>query len=303
MKQADLIVILGPTATGKTQLAANLTYQLKGEIISADSRQVYKGMDIGTGKDYADYTVNNVAIPYHLIDLVEPGYEYNVFEFQQDFLKAYNDIKNRNRSPILCGGTGMYIEAAIKGYRLIKTPINEALRKELKNKTDKELLGILQQHKKTHNTTDAIERDRIIKAIEIAKYEAENERLILDYPKINYQLFGIQLDRDITRNRITQRLKSRLEKEGMVNEVEQLIKKGVHPDKLKFYGLEYKLITQYLLGELSYDEMFRQLNIAIHQFAKRQATWFRKMERNGFKINWIDGNLSLAEKVNFVMNK
>jgi tRNA dimethylallyltransferase len=303
MEKTDLIVILGSTATGKTQLATNLAAKINGEIISADSRQVYKGMDVGTGKDLSDFTVNGKQIPHHLIDIIDAGEEYNVFEFQTNFLEAYTDIKNNGTQAILCGGTGMYIESAIKGYRLIQTPANNDLRKELEQKTDKELATVLSLLKRTHNTTDLIERDRIIRAIEIGEYEKKHQELIHDYPQINYQLFGIQFDRGIIKERITSRLKHRIKNEGMIDEVKKLIASGVSSDKLKFYGLEYKFITQYLLGEINRQELFELLNIAIHQFSKRQATWFRKMERNGFEINWIDGNLPLNEKVNYILNK
>lgn len=296
-------MILGCTATGKTNIAANLASHISGEIISADSRQVYRGMDVGTGKDLSEFNVNGNTIPYHLIDIVDAGEEYNVFEFQKDFLKAYADIQQQNHQAILCGGTGMYLEAVLKGYRLIEIPDDNKLRRSLQNKSDKELLELLQSYKELHNTTDSIERDRIVRAIEIAEFEQKNEALINDYPKINSRLFGIQFEREVLKERITTRLKHRLKHEGMIEEVEGLIQSGVAPEKLKFYGLEYKLITQFILGEIDRQEMFNKLNIAIHQFSKRQATWFRKMERNGFEINWIDGNLPLNEKVDFILNK
>jgi len=302
MSKKDLIVILGPTATGKTNLAAQLAHQIDGEIISADSRQVYKGMDVGTGKDLGDFKVDGVEIPFHLIDIVEAGTEYNLFKYQTDFLNAFKDINSRGKRAILCGGTGMYIEAAIKGYRLIETPKNKILREELSLKTIEELGAILKEYKKVHNTTDTVERERIIRAIEIAKYESENKELTKDFPLINYQLFGIDYERTIIRERITKRLKQRFKNEGMIEEVEQLIANGVSPEKLMFYGLEYKFITQFLLNEITRKEMFNKLEIAIHQFAKRQSTWFRKMERNGFNINWIDGNLPLQEKVQYILS-
>ncbi len=299
-----LIVILGPTATGKTQLATHLANKIDGEVISADSRQVYRGMDIGTGKDLADFVVERKQIPHHLIDIVDAGSEYNVFEFQKDFLKVYDDILKRKKQAILCGGTGMYIDSVVKGYRFLQIPENRALRDELEQKENDELVKILKEYKKeVHNTTDTVYKKRIIRAIEIAKFQQENEALIRDFPKINHIIFGIDFDRTIIRQRITKRLKQRLEHEGMVEEVEQLLKSGVSPEKLKFYGLEYKLITQYLLGELSYNDMFQKLNSSIHQFAKRQTTWFRKMERDGFEINWIDGNLEMEEKLNIILEK
>lgn len=300
MKKTDLIVILGATATGKTNLATQLAYELNGEIISADSRQVYKGMDIGTGKDLTEFTINNTKIPYHLIDIINAGEDYNVFNYQKDFLTVFNEIKTKNKQPILCGGTGMYIEAVLKGYRLIEIPKNEQLRSELSKKTTEELVAILAALKSLHNSTDSIETERIVRAIEIATFKKENQHLINDYPKIKATLFGIHYERNTLKQRITTRLKHRLKHDGMIEEVESLIANGVNPEKLKFYGLEYKLITQFLLGEIDRRTMFSQLNIAIHQFSKRQATWFRKMERNGFEINWIDGNLPLNEKIELI---
>lgn len=298
--KSDLIVILGPTATGKTSLAAHLAYELDAEIISADSRQVYRGMDIGTGKDLADFVVNAKKIPYHLIDIVDAGTEYNVFEYQKDFLQAYENIVSRNKTAILCGGSGLYIDAVVKGYRFLEVPENTALRNQLEQKSIDELNAILLSYKAIHNTTDSIYKKRIIRAIEVAKFQAKNEALIRDFPKINHVIFGIDFDRETIKKRITQRLKHRLEHEGMIDEVKQLIANGVDPEKLKFYGLEYKLITQYLQNELNYNDMFQKLNTSIHQFAKRQSTWFRKMEKDGFNIHWIDGNLPLEEKLSLI---
>ena len=303
MNKTDLIVILGCTATGKTKLATHLAYRIEGEIISADSRQVYKGMDVGTGKDLSEFEVNGSSIPYHLIDIKEAGEEYNVFEYQNDFLVAYQDIKQRQKMPILCGGTGMYLEAVLKGYRMLAVPENDELRKGLEQKNTDELVSILSQHKELHNTTDTIDRNRAIRAIELALFEQENEALIHDFPKISSKIFGVKFDRETIKKRITQRLKHRLKHEGMIEEVESLLANGVAADKLKFYGLEYKLITQFLLGEIDRKAMFETLNIRIHQFAKRQATWFRKMERNGFDINWIDGNLPLEDKLTYINDK
>jgi tRNA dimethylallyltransferase len=302
MSKVDLIVILGCTATGKTKLAATLASQINGEIISADSRQVYRRMDVGTGKDLSEFTVEGVQVPYHLIDIVDAGEEYNVFEFQNDFVKAYQNILSRNNQVILCGGTGMYLEAVLKGYRLIPVPENKALRATLKGKTEEELNELLSSFKLMHNTTDSIDKNRIIKAIEISTYKRDNEDLINNFPKIKHQIFGVNFERDVIKNRITERLKTRFKNEGMIEEVEGLIKSGVATERLKFYGLEYKLITQFILGEIDRKEMFTKLNIAIHQFSKRQATWYRKMERNGFEINWIDGNLPLNEKVNLIID-
>lgn len=301
--QKNLIVILGPTATGKTNLAANLAAKIDGEVISADSRQVYKGMDVGTGKDLADFLVEGKQIPYHLIDIVDAGAEYNVFEFQKDFLPVYENVLNRGKQAILCGGTGMYLESVLKGYRFLEIPENKELRAELELKSIDELIAILKQEKEVHNTTDTIYKKRIIRAIEIAKFQSENEALIRDFPKINHIIFGIKFEREERRERITNRLKKRFKEEGMLEEVKQLIENGVSADKLKFYGLEYKIITEHLLGEITYNEMFEKLNVAIHQFAKRQMTWFRKMERNGFNINWIDGALSLDDKLAFILKK
>lgn len=302
MQNNSLIVILGPTATGKTRLAAHLAYELDAEVVSADSRQVYRGMDIGTGKDLADFVVNNKKIPYHLIDIVDAGSEYNVFEYQKDFLKAYENITSRNKTAILCGGSGLYIDAVVKGYHFLEVPENTALRNELEQKSIEELNSILLSYKTIHNTTDSIYKKRIIRAIEVAKFQSENEALIRDFPKINYSIFGIDFDREIIKKLITERLKHRLEKEGMIDEVKQLIANGVDPEKLKFYGLEYKLITQYLQNELNYNDMFQKLNTSIHQFAKRQSTWYRKMEKDGFHIHWIDGNLPLEEKLALIKN-
>jgi tRNA dimethylallyltransferase len=301
--QKDLIVILGPTATGKTKLAANLAAKIKGEVISADSRQVYRGMDVGTGKDLADFIVDSKKIPHHLIDIVDAGAEYNVFEYQKDFLAVYDDITKRNKQAILCGGTGMYLESILKGYRFLEIPENKELRTELELKSIDELVNILKKEKEVHNTTDTIYKKRVIRAIEIAKFQAENEALIRDFPKICHTIFGIKFEREERRKRITERLKKRFKEEDMIGEVKSLLDSGVSSEKLKFYGLEYKIITEHLLGEITYNEMFDKLNVAIHQFAKRQMTWFRKMERNGFEINWIDGSLSLEDKINFILEK
>ncbi len=295
-----MITILGPTATGKTGLATYLASQLNGEIISADSRQVYRGMDIGTGKDIAEYTIEEQQIPYHLIDIVDPGYEYNVFEFQKDFLEVYKSIDDRGRLPILCGGTGMYIESILKGYKLIDVPNNEALRAQMEEKSDQDLEELLKSYKNIHNTTDISERDRLIRAIEIQKYYEEHPEIDTSFPDISSLILGIDFDRRVVRSRITDRLEQRL-KNGMLEEIENLLKNGTTADQLKFYGLEYRFITQYIEGEISYTEMFRRLNTAIHQFAKRQMTWFRRMEKQGFEIHWLDGNCSHAEKMMKIM--
>jgi len=291
-----MITILGPTATGKTSFAVYVAAQLNGEVISADSRQVYKGMDIGTGKDLSEYQFNEQTIPHHLIDIVDPGYEYNVFEYQRDFLKAYEAIEERGSFPILCGGTGMYIESVLKGYKLINVPVNEQLREDLALKLDEELEQILDTFKALHNTTDTSDRDRLLRAIEIQTYYDEHPDLDTSFPKIDSILVGLDFDRRVVRSRITDRLEERL-KGGMIDEVEGLLDEGVSEEKLKFYGLEYRFVTQYISGEISYDELFRRLNTAIHQFAKRQMTWFRRMEKQGFEIHWLDGNHSHEQKM------
>ncbi len=292
---APLIVITGPTATGKTKLAARVAAATDGEIISADSRQVYRGMDVGSGKDYGDYMVDGYLVPYHLIDIVDPGHEYNVYEFQQDFLKAYNHIIKRNKQAVLCGGTGLYIEAAIGRYKLLNVPANPTLRKKMLGMTWEELTAKLESMRPLHNSTDTTNRDRLLRAIEIETFNREHASERNNYPEFNTSIFAIHLDRQEIRDRITSRLKNRLER-GMTEEIEQLLKGGVSTEQLSFYGLEYRYLTQYLTGEIKYDEMFNTLNTAIHQFAKRQMTWFRRMERKGYKLHWIDGNLPMEEK-------
>jgi tRNA dimethylallyltransferase len=287
---------LGPTASGKTPFAAALAYDLNTEIISADSRQIYRGMDLGTGKDLDDYVVCGRQIPYHLIDIADPGYKYNVFEFQRDFLKAYEDITSRGMLPILCGGTGMYIESVLKGYRLMPVPENPELRERLADKSLAELTEMLRQYKSLHNSTDVDTVKRAIRALEIEVYYAEHPVEEREFPEIKSLIVGIDIDRELRRQKITRRLKQRLD-DGMVDEVRRLIDSGVKPDDLIYYGLEYKYLTLYATGQLSYDEMFSQLETAIHQFAKRQMTWFRGMERRGIKIEWLDAALPTAEKV------
>jgi tRNA dimethylallyltransferase len=297
----NLITILGPTATGKTGLAAHLAAQINGEIISADSRQIYRGMDLGTGKDYADYYVDGVEIPSHLVDIEDAGVHYNVFRFQTDFVKAFDEIQSRDKFPVLCGGSGLYIEAVLKNYRLIEVPPNKALRKELEGKNLEELSEILKNLKpKLHNHTDIETDRRAIRAIEIEKYYAENPGFDTTYPEINSLNIGIDFDRELRRQRITTRLKQRLD-EGMLEEVQKLLDWGLTPEQLIYYGLEYKFLTLHLIGELTFDEMFSQLEIAIHQFAKRQMTWFRGMEKRGTKIHWVDGNLPMEEKVSEIL--
>ena len=295
-----LLTILGPTASGKTTLAAHLAYELDGEIISADSRQVYRGMDIGTGKDLSDYEINSRHISYHLIDIRDAGEKYTLFHYQQDFHRAFRDIAGRNKIPILCGGTGLYIESALKGYRLLDVPENPTLRKSLSEKTLEELTEILASYKKLHNTTDTDTKKRAIRAIEIADYQAKQQAEELAFDPIDSLIIGIEIDRELRRQHISSRLKKRLD-EGLIDEVRQLLQSGVRVEDLLYYGLEYKFVTLYVIGSLSYDEMFTQLETAIHQFAKRQMTWFRGMERRGFVIHWIDAALPLNEKVGKIL--
>lgn len=299
MPNYDLIAILGPTASGKTSFAATLAYELDTEIISADSRQIYREMDLGTGKDLADYTVNGKQIPYHLIDIAEPGYKYNVFEYQRDFLNAYQSIKQKGRLPVLCGGTGLYLESVLKGYQLIPVPENPGLRTRLAGKTLEELTDLLSTYKTLHNSTDVDTAKRAIRAIEIEEYYATHDLSAREFPSINSLIIGVDIDRELRREKITKRLRQRLD-EGMVEEVRQLLNKGIQPEDLIYYGLEYKYLTLYVTGEISFEEMFKQLEIAIHQFAKRQMTWFRGMERKGFKIHWIQASMPTDEKIELV---
>lgn len=296
MDTYQLITVLGPTASGKTTFAAALAARLNTEIISADSRQIYRSMDIGTGKDLADYTVNRKTIPYHLIDICDPGYKYNVFEYQHDFFRAYETIRKKGKLPILCGGTGMYIEAVLKGYRLLDVPQNPGLRESLKDKSLPELEQILAGYKVLHNKTDVDTAQRAIRAIEIEEYYKNEAPDVNEYDPINSLIIGIDIDRELRREKISRRLRVRLD-EGMVNEVRKIIDSGVKPEDLIYYGLEYKYLTLYIIGKLSYEDMVSQLEIAIHQFAKRQMTWFRGMERRGSTIHWIDATLPTEEKI------
>ncbi|MDR2937809.1 MAG: tRNA (adenosine(37)-N6)-dimethylallyltransferase MiaA [Prevotellaceae bacterium] len=290
----ELITILGPTASGKTTVATQLAARMGGEIISADSRQVYRGMDIGTGKDLAEYTVGEKAIPYHLIDIVDAGYRYSVYEFQRDFRQAFADICSRKKTPILCGGSGMYIDAAVNGYSLPEVPPNHELRAELELLSDEELAAKLLSLKALHNRSDVDTRKRTIRAIEIALHEQQTPTT--DFQPIKNVYIGISVDREARRARITERLHARL-RSGMVQEVEKLLASGIPAENLEYYGLEYKFLTEYITGKLQYNEMVQQLNVAIHQFAKRQMTWFRHMERKGAVIHWIDGFLPVEEKL------
>ena len=302
MPDYDLIAILGPTASGKPPFAAALADALDTEIISADSRQIYRGMDLGTGKDLIDYTVNDRQIPYHLIDIADPGYKYNVFEYQRDFLTAYETIKQKGKLPVLCGGTGMYLEAVLKGYRLLPVPENAELRTRLADKSLEELTEMLKQYKSLHNTTDVDTAKRAIRAIEIEEYYAHTPVDERAFPKLNSLIIGVDIDRELRREKISRRLRQRLD-EGMVDEVRRLIEQGIQPDDLIYYGLEYKYLTLYVIGKLTYEEMYKELEIAIHQFAKRQMTWFRGMERRGFTIHWMDAGLPMEEKIAFVQAK
>ena len=297
----DLITILGPTASGKTPLAAALADRLDTEIISGDSRQVYRRMDLGTGKDLVDYVVDGRPVPYHLIDIVEPGYKYNVFEYQRDFLKAYEEITDKGKLPILCGGTGMYIESVLKGYRLLPVPENPELRASLEGKSLEELTDILKRYKKLHNSTDVDTAKRAIRAIEIEEYYKQQPPEYREFPSLKSLIIGVDIDRELRREKITRRLQQRLD-EGMVEEVRGLLAEGIPAENLIYYGLEYKFLTQYAIGELTYEEMFQQLETAIHQFAKRQMTWFRGMERRGFTIHWLDATIPMDEKLEQIIN-
>jgi len=318
-----MITILGPTASGKTPLAAALAAALPqvdghigAEIISADSRQVYRRMDIGTGKDLADYSVSPVvggsaadtslAVPYHLIDICEPGTKYNLFQYQQDFFDAYEAIQGRGAVPILCGGTGLYIEAVLKGYHLSPVPQNPELRARLEGRSLAELTDMLVTLKKQngsnmHNKTDVDSCQRAIRAIEIETYNLEHPVPRRELPPVPSLIIGVDIDRDERRAKITRRLKARLD-EGMIDEVQGLLAEGIPADDLIYYGLEYKFITEYVTGRLTYDEMFQRLEIAIHQFAKRQMTWFRGMERRGFTIHWINTLLPMDAKVRQILD-
>jgi tRNA dimethylallyltransferase len=289
-----LVTVLGPTAAGKTSFSAHLASLLNGEIISADSRQVYRGMDIGTGKDYSDYIVNGRQIPVHLIDIIGAGGEYNIYLFKQDFLRSFLDIIKRGKTPVLCGGSGLYIESVLKNYNLLHVPPDERLRNELETKDIVELEGILKLYGPLHNQTDLTSRKRIIRAIEIAMFRTTQSEPVLNEMALSTVIFGISLERNMRRKRITERLMKRLE-EGLVEEVKRLIASGVPSEKLDYYGLEYRYVSRYILNQITYDEMVQRLNSAIHQFAKRQMTYFRGMERRGNVIHWIDGSRPVEE--------
>lgn len=292
----DIIVITGPTASGKTAFAALLASHLGSEVISADSRQVYRGMDIGTGKDYDDYVVDGHPVPFHLIDIADPGYKYNVFEYQRDFLQVYRDIRRRKLTPVVCGGSGMYLDSIVSGYKLVRVPVNKELREKLADKSLSELAELLSSYKTLHNITDIDTPKRAIRAIEIEEYYLHGDRNEDDFPDIRPLVLALYVNRETRRERISRRLEARLDA-GMVEEVRALLDKGVSADDLVYYGLEYKYITNYLQGKNTYDEMKRALETAIHRYAKRQMTWFRGMERRGIKIHWIDGSLDKPQKL------
>jgi len=297
----DLLLITGPTASGKTSLAAAVAHNLNGEVISADSRQVYRRMNIGTGKDYSDYFINGVQIPCHLIDIAEPGEKYNVFEYQRQFFKVYESLRQRGVFPVVCGGSGMWIDSVINGYQMLEVPPDSDLRKQLEEKTLEELIEILSSLKKLHNTTDIDSKKRAIRAIEIEYYIRQNKANVSKAIKINPLVVGVLPDRDRRKENIAKRLNQRLN-EGMIDEVQSLLDSGITPEALIYYGLEYKFITLYLTNQLTYDQMVSSLQTAICQFAKRQMTWFRGMERKGTKINWIDAQLPLNDKLSAVVN-
>ena len=296
MKAYELITILGPTASGKTSFAAALAAHLDTEIISADSRQLYCSMDIGTGKDLADYTVDGKQIPYYLIDICEPGYKYNVFEYQHDFHKAFAEVCSKGKRPILCGGTGLYLESVLKGYKLLDVPENQSLRNSLKDKSLKELEDVLTSYKTLHNKTDVDSAQRAIRAIEIEEYYKHTAPDRSEYDPINSLIIGVDIDRELRRAKISKRLIARLE-DGMVDEVKNILASGIEAEDLIYYGLEYKYLTLYVTGKIDYKTMFNELEVAIHQFAKRQMTWFRGMERRGFTIQWIDAELPMEQKI------
>lgn len=292
----DILVVTGPTASGKTAFAARLASSVGGEIISADSRQVYRGMNIGTGKDYDDYYVDGKKIPCHLIDIVDPGYRYNVYEYQRDFFRVYNELKDRKVLPVVCGGSGMYLDSIISTYKLIKVPVNERLRESLAGRSLAELAGILSSYKTLHNISDVDNAKRAIRAIEIGEYYVRNKVPDDEFPEIRPLILGISFDREARRRRISERLESRLQS-GMVEEVKSLLNSGVPFEDLIYYGLEYKYISLCIRGDISYDEMKHKLETAIHRFAKRQMTWFRGMEKRGIKIHWLDGHHDMEQKL------
>jgi len=299
MDKQNIIAIIGPTASGKTKVAVDLAFQLQTEIISGDSRQVYRGMDLGTGKDLSEYLVNGIQIPYHLIDIVDAGYKYNIYEYQNDFFEAYKTISQKNKLPILCGGSGLYVQSVLQNYNLLSVPPNPKLQEQLKGKSLDELSQILKTYKTIHNRSDTETQRRAIRAIEIADYQKNYTKESIELPRLSALIIGLDISREERREKISKRLKTRFE-DGMVKEVEKLLE-TVSPEVLIYYGLEYKYITLYLIGELSYTEMISQLEIAIHQFAKRQMTWYRGMERKGIKIHWLDSRWSSEQKNAYIL--
>ncbi len=298
--KAELVAVLGHTAAGKTSFAAHLARRIGGEIISADSRQVYRRMDIGTGKDKEAYLVKNERIPVHLIDLVDAGYEYNVYLYKKDFHRVFTDITDRKLVPVLCGGSGLYLESVLRNYQLHQVPLNSALREDLEKKDFQALEGILKLYGPLHNVSDTVNRERTIRAIEIAMYQAAMTESPMEDRVLRPLILGIYYERSVRRERITKRLEERL-KSGLVEEIESLLQQGIGAEKLDYYGLEYRFVSRYILKDLAYDEMFSKLNSAIHQFAKRQMTYFRGMERRGIRIHWLEGEIPLEEKLDKAM--
>lgn len=296
-----LITILGPTATGKTALAAEVAYRIGGEVISADSRQVFRGMDIGTGKDLADYHLHGTVIPHHLIDICDPAEEYNAYRFMGDFSVAFKAIVERGKTPIMCGGTGMYLDAVIRGYQLPDAPVDPDFRRSMEQYSDEELTARLASYITLHNHTDTETRERLLRALEIAEYGRTHPEGYRRLPEMKHAVFGIKFPREVIIERIGSRLRQRLD-EGMVDEVKLLIDNGISPERLMRFGLEYRHCTRYLLGQCTLDELYRDLYTDIRRFAKRQMTWFRRMERNGVDIKWIDGSLPLDDKVSIVVS-
>lgn len=296
----NLVCILGATASGKTTVAANLACKLESAVLSADSRQVYRRMDIGTGKDLSDYVVNGTKVPYELIDIVEAGTKFNLFDYQQAFMNVFQKYQKQGKIPVLCGGSGLYIESALKSYQLQSVPINNELREKLEAKPFEELVSIFTSYRTPHNKSDFDTKKRLIRAIEIEDFQQNNTLEIRKYPEVNSLIIGIHFEREEQKKRITERLHARL-REGMIEEVKSLLDGGIKAEDLLYYGLEYKFITQYIRGELNYDQLVNLLNIAIHQFSKRQMTWFRKMEREGLKVHWIEGFLPTEEKIETIL--
>lgn len=298
--QPLLITILGPTASGKTALAAALALQVQGEVISADSRQVFRGMDIGTGKDLADYRVQGQSIPYHLIDICHPLEEYNAYRFMGDFKAAFTDIVARGRQPILCGGTGLYLDAVVRGYHLADAPIDPAYRRSLEAYTDAELANRLASLIPLHNHTDTETRDRLVRALEIQEFAQRYPDAYIKLPPMRHSVFGIRLPREVLIQRIEERLRRRMD-EGMTSEVERLMADGISAERLMRFGLEYRHVARFLTGACTEQEMYRDLFTDIRRFAKRQMTWFRRMERNGVVIQWIDGLLPTADRLSLIL--